>query len=378
MAGISTNTSRQRAEDASEQTLAAWANFDPELWLTQEIGISESTILEHMADAGDASAIRSRFQNNIQPGKTAAQTAVNHLRGQTYDGINPARLVKGEPLAGIPLSLYVEGTSGNYNTAGTFDVPTFRAAKFDGLSLPYVFVPHAQWYGCDFLGSQFQGGVWDYSELWDCNIVGCTFRTAALRISAHKCRFVNSDFRDVELQDKTVFETECTDCYFENCDFTRLTALAVDFRRCKFRDCNFEEYDAYDAGVNLANGNSANNDYLRCVFDRAHLQLSLDAASAILHCSLVGSTLEGVIVTFDVQGCDLTGATIESPEFNGVLRDNSFRYATFQTGITLNNVDIRGTDFTGSNLDSHLTRAQVRTAASAYDHTTRWIDGSPL
>ena len=372
----SPNRLRERAPSKVEVLLLQWGSFDQSRWLNVELqsgqfykGDNLQIVFSQLT--GFSHSVGIEFLENVDFGNGLGykQTSFDDYRALDIKNVNTTTLFKDSKFGVLPLVQFKVGVSNLSNdpTEENTDYCKITNCIFENLiwsGVPALHVPvrYSLFKNCFFRKSCWFGAQFIFSDIEGCNFQDSQISNATYAITptVQSGQFAHSNFKKCNFQNAEMDNISIAQCIFEECNFDSASldnSLGTNQKNeFKANDCSFvgASLDGY--------GNQSTVYFQDCNFTNATLSI----ASGTQEFSLC-------------KGNDFTAATITRYELEGDCRWNIFVNTTFSNFSINNSADIRGCDFTDSNLNSiYATKADLIATGCIYDETTLWIDGTPL
>ncbi|MCH8567622.1 MAG: pentapeptide repeat-containing protein [Balneolales bacterium] len=354
---------RPKTDDSK---LAQWVFLDQSKLLRIDLGIESDSLLELTADRPDPQTV---WEQNKFGFKKSRLDAFRNLR---LDGSDLVTILQTDRpnFQCFPFSLFKPETTGNIMDPTTYDVCTLRGVNFGKADLSAAHARFAEFFRCRFEGTILTDIIGDGVRFVNCSFDAVQAQKAKLNgiiVSSSGSRqpinfagltITNSDFTKAELKDHSLSDSVIVSSNFSGSKFlTRQSPTAS----------------------NLDGTTIQNSDFLGC---EAHLyQPALFFRSLIRSCDFTLAKLKARFRTVIQSTFDF--AVFESLLFtdDASIAGSSFINTEFPSGVSFSNVDVRGCDFTGSNLADAMTHEDKNAfiaAVSKVDAETLWVDGKPI
>ena len=385
MSFVQNKTRIERQKDV-ENIIAQWPNFDIAYLLNSEMGIPGTQSFYGLLNPIVVTGSDHPFLVH-KVGKLSK--TLNPYRNLQIINIDLMKISGGNRLnlSFFPFSLVKFGMDGallsEYDKAGVSGV------DFGDTILNHLFCTDAVFVHC-----QFKGGAINYLFGNTVKISNCHFRNLTMDFwRVPTGQLFGNIFDDVRARHLTITNGKLfVDSTISNSDFSFINAdssgtpqnsngctidnskfdHAVKFRTrfilggsdmFGFRPCSVNATTFIGANIDITIGTA---DIVNCDFTKSKGLLTFASGANVHNC-----TFDHAVYT----GFSFTGSGTKT------LTDCDFIKTTFPANVDLTNVDIRGCDFTGSNLNTamvHADRNALKAAVSAYDADTLWVDGTPL
>lgn len=389
-------------DQAGEQRLNGWGEFvqDNQMrdgnqvdWLQNELGLPFKSLSEAILEGSKNNwlVINAGFVPNtiIEAFRNTKITGSNLGEILAFEGGNmicfPLSLFKNHPLpSGVPFSQY---------DPQFFDAGALIGCEMDKIVADGMFAVHAQFASTSIRNGSMQKAVLNRATLRDCDVQEMNLSETCLRYATiEDCNFnhvdmANTVWRDAlytpSLPDYPYLHTRATDTSFINVMFSRSDLSMTIFERCRFVNAWFDGITMqfpqnYNAGDNV----------VECLFENcSFVDTELTLRTGVLNplsrtrfqlCDFSKATFSDENVLGKLEQCVFRKATFSNIKFQNELIRCDFSQAQFDGTVSFTDADISGSVFTGSNLDSILTKDALKAQVSQYDGCTLWVDGKPL
>lgn len=368
------NRVKGKADTSPELLIKSWNTLNEAKLVRAQLGASFDTIIEWVVD--NETAFNSynptpSMYMRVQPGNIGG-TYLEAFRNMNLVNLNEVAIPK--ILACFPFSFFKPGTnSADYADLNNdiIDPGTYVGLVFKDANLIYSFAPKGVFYSCTFKTCTLRNSDWTARSLQNCLVEDCQMDYMKLMDTA-------VTFYD---QDPFYFYTTFRRCKMNYIEGERLATSHCLFEECEINNSSFarvsantwNEYTTYrKCQINYSTIGLGGPDALATIFEECEVRFSRVEGS--------DSDSYGGLVA---ESSDFEGSTLHAVSIKGRCTNNSFRNVTFSpdsnAGLEIEDANITGSDFTGSNLDSFFAAKQdLINAGVTYDEDTLWVDGTPL
>jgi uncharacterized protein YjbI with pentapeptide repeats len=377
-----TNITRFKYSDDSDLLLSQWSSFDQKKYLRANLGLEYDTFIDLIIGASNSNSVFSyaaTLFNNCLPGKID-DTLIESFRNIK---LNNSKIV--DTLVGFPFSLLKP----NANVDSISDLAidelnssVINSCFFQGVNASYSILAGVKLKGCIIEDTTFKSSnqiltVYEGAKIDESSFRGTMFTTldqGGNVIGADKlfigCTIRDSDLSQIKAYNLNLLQTELFNCNIRNSTLHSRTWAEDRNKYSAIVKCILD-------GSSLSLSNSSDNN------SNAQKLKIKDSSARNCEFKNEDANNKGRIVAertiFDgskfehgeIRGDGATSCSFKNVDFNGSfnIRDDFFG----------EKANIRGSDFTGSNLtDYFATKADLIATGCTYDERTLWVDGTPL
>jgi len=362
----SINETRQRFLTDIELELYQFYNLNEKQLLRGQLGLNYDSFI----DALKANPQNKMWTQVITPG-AKRPTLLDPFIGLNYRGVNYTNSAFRQELTAYPFTFFKEGESYDPDDPSVFENAKMSGATFSDMLIDYPLAIFEDMQKVDFTNSEVRHYLFHRPVFKNGSITNCYFIDGDFNDRYHESpsdHFNNiGKIEIVYIIDSKFDYCNAYNVWWNNNVFegTKFKALDARFELDQdgFFDNFIENCEFYDCLINIHAVTG------RKMYDNAFESVTFPK---------MDSGRNNVIDTYCMEN-DFIGCVFHDLEIGGTFQNNAINRSTFANSPNFkSNADIRGTDFSNTNLDDYFTKQQVKNAVNNWDSNTIWVDGTPF
>jgi uncharacterized protein YjbI with pentapeptide repeats len=354
--GIIVNDTLLNAATAAKRLILQWSEFDQRRYIRAQLGLNYDSFAQVF---NGTTSFPSIWDVTIAPGKIAG-TDLEPYRNLKLVDLDIRDIVSDTPINYFVFAMLKPGQTFAANTPSRFDIGIVNGVSFFQVSAMNIYAPHVEFLNCLFDNTHFKFPHFYQAKFRACTIENCIMDQGYW--NADGSGSTRIDWSNVIIRKSDFMSSNMPRIRWLNCVIEDSTFSGADWR-------HFDS--ATDAITPLL---------FRCSFDSSQMNIRTGVSGKIEDCDFQNSIFSGPdSFSGYIQRNNFDNCQFQAVTFDYFCSFNSFRQTWFYVQPTFGvNCNMKGCDFTGSNLGTYFTKEQFRVAVPFLDESTIWVDGTPF